>query len=276
MLARLIEAADDLALAVRRADLRPAPARILRAARRAAAAVDAARQARALRRARRRPGLHRPLRRASRRPRAGSVHRRRPGAPARARWVLVGEDFRFGKGARGRSLDAAWRRANLQRRGDAHGRRRRRARVVDDGPRRAGRRRLRARRRAARPTLHDRRPRRARRQARPHARLSDRQPAPARNGRRSPACSRCACTGSAPRRAPASRASACARPSPTGARRCSRCSCSTSTRRSTAGASSVEFLHKLRDEARFPDLDALTRQMHRDVAEARDFFAAGR
>ena len=39
---------------------------------------------------------------------------------------------------------------------------------------------------------------------------------------------------------------------------------------------SVEFLHKLRDEARFPDLDALTRQMHRDAAEAREFFAAGR
>jgi riboflavin kinase/FMN adenylyltransferase len=38
----------------------------------------------------------------------------------------------------------------------------------------------------------------------------------------------------------------------------------------------VEFLHKLRDEARFPDLDALTRQMHRDAAEAREFFAAGR
>ena len=38
----------------------------------------------------------------------------------------------------------------------------------------------------------------------------------------------------------------------------------------------VEFLHKLRDEARFPDLDALTRQMHRDVAEAREYFAAGR
>jgi riboflavin kinase/FMN adenylyltransferase len=38
----------------------------------------------------------------------------------------------------------------------------------------------------------------------------------------------------------------------------------------------VEFLHKLRDEARFPDLGALTRQMHRDAAEAREFFAAGR
>ena len=36
----------------------------------------------------------------------------------------------------------------------------------------------------------------------------------------------------------------------------------------------VEFLHKLRDEVRYPDLDALTRQMHVDVAQARDYFAA--
>jgi riboflavin kinase/FMN adenylyltransferase len=35
----------------------------------------------------------------------------------------------------------------------------------------------------------------------------------------------------------------------------------------------VEFLHKLRDEARYPDLEALVRQMHTDVAHARDFFA---
>jgi riboflavin kinase / FMN adenylyltransferase len=33
----------------------------------------------------------------------------------------------------------------------------------------------------------------------------------------------------------------------------------------------IEFLHKLRDEARFPDLAALTRQMHDDVAQARSF-----
>ncbi|HET8875753.1 MAG TPA: bifunctional riboflavin kinase/FAD synthetase [Casimicrobiaceae bacterium] len=38
----------------------------------------------------------------------------------------------------------------------------------------------------------------------------------------------------------------------------------------------VEFLHKLRDEARFPDLDALRQQMMRDVADARDHFAAKR
>lgn len=36
---------------------------------------------------------------------------------------------------------------------------------------------------------------------------------------------------------------------------------------------SVEFLHKLRDEERYEDLDALKRQIHADVAQARDYFA---
>jgi riboflavin kinase/FMN adenylyltransferase len=36
---------------------------------------------------------------------------------------------------------------------------------------------------------------------------------------------------------------------------------------------SVEFLHKLRDEERYADLDALRRQIHADVAQARDYFA---
>ena len=36
---------------------------------------------------------------------------------------------------------------------------------------------------------------------------------------------------------------------------------------------SVEFLHKLRDEERFPDLDALTRQIRADVALAREYFS---
>ena len=35
----------------------------------------------------------------------------------------------------------------------------------------------------------------------------------------------------------------------------------------------VEFLHKLRDEARYPDLEALVRQIQADVANARDYFA---
>ncbi len=34
----------------------------------------------------------------------------------------------------------------------------------------------------------------------------------------------------------------------------------------------VEFLHKLRDEERYPDLDALARQIESDVAQARGFF----
>ena len=35
----------------------------------------------------------------------------------------------------------------------------------------------------------------------------------------------------------------------------------------------VEFAHKLRDEERYADLDALTRQVEADVAQARDYFA---
>ncbi len=35
----------------------------------------------------------------------------------------------------------------------------------------------------------------------------------------------------------------------------------------------VEFLHKLRDEERFADLDALTQQIHADVALAREYFS---
>jgi riboflavin kinase/FMN adenylyltransferase len=37
----------------------------------------------------------------------------------------------------------------------------------------------------------------------------------------------------------------------------------------------VEFLHKLRDEERLPDLDALARRIRADVEEARAFFARG-
>jgi len=35
----------------------------------------------------------------------------------------------------------------------------------------------------------------------------------------------------------------------------------------------VEFLHKLRDEEKYADLDALTRQIRADVAQAREYFA---
>ena len=36
----------------------------------------------------------------------------------------------------------------------------------------------------------------------------------------------------------------------------------------------VEFVHKLRDEERYADLDALTSQIRTDVAQARDYFSA--
>jgi riboflavin kinase/FMN adenylyltransferase len=36
----------------------------------------------------------------------------------------------------------------------------------------------------------------------------------------------------------------------------------------------VEFLHKIRDEARYPDLHSLSRQIQRDVARAREYFVA--
>ena len=36
----------------------------------------------------------------------------------------------------------------------------------------------------------------------------------------------------------------------------------------------VEFLHKLRDEERFPDVATLSRAIERDVVDARNYFAA--
>ncbi len=36
----------------------------------------------------------------------------------------------------------------------------------------------------------------------------------------------------------------------------------------------VEFLHKLRDEERYADLETLTRQIRADVEDARDYFLA--
>jgi riboflavin kinase/FMN adenylyltransferase len=35
----------------------------------------------------------------------------------------------------------------------------------------------------------------------------------------------------------------------------------------------VDFVHKLRDEERYPDLDALKRQIAADIEQARAFFA---
>jgi riboflavin kinase/FMN adenylyltransferase len=38
----------------------------------------------------------------------------------------------------------------------------------------------------------------------------------------------------------------------------------------------VDFLHKLRDEAKFSDLPALIQQIESDVAQAKDFFKTAR
>ncbi len=154
-----------------------------------------------------------------------------------ARWLLVGEDFRFGKGACRRPVDAArvaHARSASKRcapsRSTASGRRRRPCALrwpPAISPCAS----------TARTSVRDFRSRRPWREARTHARLSDGEhPAPAqaagdrrlRGARARPRPKR---------RAPASPASACARLSRPPACRCSRCSSSTSTRPSTAAAS---------------------------------------
>ena len=111
-----------------------------------------------------------------------------------ARWVLVGEDFRYGAKRAGdfASLAAAGRPARLRARGHADRHRRRHARLELGGPRCARARRPEACRRAARACLQHQRQSRARREARPGARLRDRerpaqaQPAAARRDLRRP------------------------------------------------------------------------------------------
>ena len=117
---------------------------------------------------------------------AARVHRRRAGARGlRSRWVLVGDDFRFGKGRAGDLAVLRAHAATFSVEGDAHGGRRERARVVDarcatalaagDLERAAAL--------LGRPYAIT-RPRGARREARPQPGLSDREPAAARNARR--------------------------------------------------------------------------------------------
>ena len=274
MLSRLVEAADDLALPPAVLTFDPPPREFFAQATRAAAAVVAARQARAVRRARRRPHLRRALRRTARLAR----RRRRSSTPcscagsARAGcwWARTSASARAARATsrrcaapRGRSASrrcAPWRSTASARRRRPCARRWRHGDLA-----RATR--------AARAAVRDLGPRRARREARAQPGLSDGEPAAASASRRSPASSPCACTGSAARRAPAS-ASVGVRPTVTAAgvpllevfifdfdapiygRRIG-----------------VEFLHKLRDEERYPDLDALTRQIERDVAQARDYFS---
>ena len=170
-----------------------------------------------------------------------------------------GLPLRQGQGRRSR--DAAARRADLQRRGDAHRGGRRRARVVDGRTRRAGGGRSRARPRAARPAVRDLRSRRAWREARPQPRLSDREhPAQAQ------AAARRRLRGARPRpwqhrRAPAWRASACVRPCRTSGMPVLEVFIFDFDDTIYGRRVGVEFVHKLRDEERYSDLDALTSQI---------------
>ena len=75
--------------------------------------------------------------------------------------------------------------------------------------------------------------------------------------RRCRASSRCACTASAARRAPASRASACGRRSQRDGKPLLEVFVFDFDEPIYGRRSRVEFLHKLRDEERYPDLDAL-------------------
>ena len=170
-----------------------------------------------------------------------------------ARWVLVGEDFRFGKGRAGDLATLRARARDVQRRGDAHGRRstasahrrRRCATALADGDL------ARAAALLGRPYAIVGRVAHGDKLGRslgfPTANLALRA-APPLTGI---FAVRVHGLGAAPR---AGVASLGVRPTVTRGRRsrCSRCSCSISTRRSTAGASRVEFLHKLRDEERYP------------------------
>ena len=75
------------------------------------------------------------------------------------------------------------------------------------------------------------------------------------------------------RRAPASRASACARRSTPSGKPLLEVFVFDFDEPIYGRRIAVEFLHKLRDEERYADLDALTRQIRTDVAQARDYFA---
>ena len=89
--------------------------------------------------------------------------------------VSVGEDFRFGHRAKGDTALLAGP-GRVRDAGRADGRARRRDRLLDAHPRAGRRRRGRRGRAAARRAVRDARDRPARRQARPHARLPDREP----------------------------------------------------------------------------------------------------
>ena len=186
-----------------------------------------------------------------------------------ARTVSVGENFRFGNRAKGdtellRAQDAFGTRVVRARRG------RRRDRLLDAHPRARPGRRGRRRRPLPRRAVPDARHRRPRRQARPHARLPDRQPRARQRARRArPRHLRLPRRGRR-RAAPSRRStSACGPTFQTGRGLLVEAFLLDFDGDIYGQELRLDFLERLRGEKRFDSVDALVEQMHRDVDEAR-------
>ena len=188
------------------------------------------------------------------------------------RRVLVGHDFRAGKGATGdvAFLRAAGRKLGFEvevlepvceggERISSRGCARRWRRAISRPPGEL-----------ARAALFDARPRDARAAARTQARLPDREPAPrAAQARRSTASSRCACAARWPARRVDGVASLGTRPTVGGTVPLLEAHLFDFGGDLYGRELEVEFVAKLRDEQQFDALDALVEQMNVDAAQAR-------
>ena len=258
MLSRLIEAAEDLALPSAVLTFDPHPREFFARESAPPRLVVAARQARALPRCGRRTTY---TSRASTRgsPRcARGVHRRRAGAPARRALGARRRGFPLRQGPRAatsaRCARAARRSASRRcapSRSMASARRRRavrRALAEGDLEHAAA---LLGRPYAIAAASRTATSSGATWAFRPPTSACKRKPPRLRRLRRAGARPRCVAAHRA------SRASACVRRSRPPASRCSKCSSSISTQPIYGRRVTVEFVHKLRDEERYPDLDAL-------------------
>ena len=179
-----------------------------------------------------------------------------------ARWILVGDDFRFGARRAGDfvMLKQAEQRMRFRSAGDGQRDGGRRARFEHRGARGARRGRHDARAAPAGPSLQHQRPRGERRPPRSQAGVSDRQRAdeaqpPAAVGHLRGR----GAWGRGARRCRASPASACVRRSRAMRVPVSKCICSISNARFTARICKVDFLHKFRDEEKYADVETLKR-----------------
>ncbi len=186
--------------------------------------------------------------------------------------VVVGHNVNFGRGRAGtvETLRALGPRLGLRRRRRRSGDGRRGAGEQQRAPAHGRRRRRAQRPGAARPPVRAPRSRGARRAARPHPRLSDRQPASAAPACSCPptACTRCARELDGRSYRPCS-TSACG-PRSACSSAPSKRTCSTSTRRLYGRWLVLELVDRLRGEQRFAGLEALRAAIAADVARARE------